>query len=331
MAKSYDRPHVVNKPEELPPGFCLSNAICEEMPDGEAIVIYNIEGTWFIGTSTSPDAMDYLSGMSLPAFTYDNEIKMLLSKRFVTWDKPFQSMNPFLCFIFNYVNPYAKRVMPIIAPELYLTGVINLENNTELSNGLLETTAKKIGVARPMWNEINGSASLGQRLMNMRTLAPGLMLRDKNDMRAFIPNPIHNAVKRAKEAGSRIRPTHIANILQACRDKADVTSISAAFDSYSPLLELLWRTREELWQELAVLWNTVHHERDMRKFAEVVWHHPLNYILFMYKNNVISNMKDEIFALKPIKLTRIAKNKWEKEFDSASKLLKFAGGSDGDS
>lgn len=331
MAKSYDHPVVVDMPEKLPTDFSLTGTICEEVADGTVVVVYNIEGTWFVGTGSSPDAMDYLPGMSLPTFTFENEIKSLLSRRFSRWDRPFENMNPFMCFVFNYVNPYANKVMPILAPELYLTGVINLEDNTELSNGVLDSLAKRMDITRPTWTEVNGNSSLVQRLLNMRTLAPGLSLRDRSDNRVFIANPIYKAVKCAKEAGDKVRPTHIAKILQVCRDKADVMAIVAAYDGFGPLLDLLWKVKEELYGELVLLWNTAHHKKNVRDFVDIVQHHPLSHILFMYKNKTTTSIRDELDDLKPIKLTRLAENKWEKEYDSASKLLKFAGGTDGDS
>jgi len=331
MAKSYDHPIVIDIPEKLPAYFSLTGTICEEVADGTVVVIYNIEGTWFIGTGTSPDAMDYLPGMSLPTFTYENEIKSFLGRRFSSWNEPFENMNPLMCFVFNYVNPYANKVMPILSPELYLTGVINLEDNTELSNGALDSLGKRMDITRPRWTEVNGNASLVQRLLNMRTLAPGLSLRDRNDNRVLIVNPIYKAVKCAKDAGDRVRPTHIAKILQACRDKADVTAIVAAYDSYAPMLDLLHKVRRDLVEELIMLWGMAKRAISAADFAAAVEHHPLKHLLFMCRNDELVNLRNEVDELKPIKLTRIAENKWEKEYDSASKLLKFAGGTDGDS
>jgi hypothetical protein len=221
--------------------------------------------------------------------------------------------------------------MPILNPELYLTGVINLDNNIEMSNGVLSTLAETIGVARPTWTEVNGSSSLSQRLLSMRTLAPGLMLRDKQDNRVFIPNPIHDTIRFAKEAGDTIRPTHIAKILQACRDRADVTAISAAYDVYSPMLELLRSRRFELVEEVIMLWSVAKNSLTATDFALAILHHPLRHILFMCKHDKSVDMVSEVMTLKPIKLTRLTKNKYEKEYDAASKLLKFAGGNDGDS
>jgi len=124
-----------------------------------------------------------------------------------------------------------------------------------------------------------------------------------------------------------------------CRDKADVTAISHAYDEYRPMLELLWNVREKTVDELVMLYSVVKHAQSMKEFGIGVQHHPLRHILFQLRNGDITNVVDEVAKLKPIKLTRIAKNKWEKEYISASQQLnisasqqlKSLGGSDGDS
>jgi len=327
LARAWPRPYMVNTSSELPDHFNMTGAICEEIPDGSIVVVYNIEGEWHIGTTDSFDGDDYFPGMELPALTYEHEIKALLARRNGNrWSRPFDNTNPYMCFVFSYVSPYLNKVMPVLTPDLYLMAVINNEANIELTNGLVESLAQKMDVSRPNWSEINGATSLTTRLYNMRALVPGLMLRDKNDNRIQIVNPIYNAVKAAKEAGDRVRPSHIAKILQQCRDKADVAAVSATYPGFGDLLELLFNVREELYSELMILWNTAKDERRPAEFAKLVMHHPLNYLMFMFRDNAITSFKDALAELKPIKLTRLARNKWEKQFDQAERLIKFSGG-----
>lgn len=328
LARAWARPDIVHDAPKVPAKFNLSGSICEEVPDGEVVVIYNIEGSWVICTGTSVDGNEYLPGMELPAFTYETEIKSLLSRRFNDkWFKPFEQINPMMCFVFNYVNPYAKRVLPYLAPELYLTGVINLDLEHEVSGGMVEALAKQMDFARPFWKEINGSGSLMTRVNNMRTLSPGLMLRDRHDYRVFIPNPIYKVVKSAKEAGDRVRPAHMVRIIQACRDLADVTAVAAAYQDFGPMLELLWNVQWGLLDELIMLWSAAKIETTLKDFAKAVQHHPLNYLLFMLRDDENWDIKKEVRTLKPTKLVRIAEKEWEKEYDAAFRLLKFAGGS----
>jgi len=328
MGKAWNYPHVVNSYKELPPGFnFISSVIAEDLPDGEIIVVYNIEGKWIIGTRDHASGKKYFPGMDLPGFTFEHEVKAMLAKRFNSWDKPFENVNPMICFIFSYVNPYLKCVMPVISPQLFLMAVINLENGEELSHTAVQGQAIKMGFELPKWSEINGVTSLNFRLDSLRALCPGIMLRDKAGQRVVITNPIHEAIKDALEAGNRVCPTHMANILNACRDKADVTAIRATYRDYGPMLELLWNCRIELWQELLTLWKTAETIENLKEFAVTIQYHPLNYILFKFRDKLISNIKDEVEIIKPRKLVTLTKERWEREFAAASEQLKYAGGS----
>lgn len=328
IARAWIRPTVVPSNTDIPDDFRVLRAIAEDMPDGDIVVIYNLEGEWLIGTADSLDGDEYFPGVQLPTLTYEHEIKALLSRRFNgRWTKPFENCNPFMCFVFSYVSPYLGKVMPVLSPELYLMSIINTESGSEFSHALLENMANKMDLVRTNWTELVGDQSIGNRLFGMRTLAPGLMVRDLDHKRIFIPNPIYRAVKSAKDAGDRVRPSHMAKILGAVRDKADLTSIAAAYPDYEPMLSLLFMVREEIYNELMILWNTARrHEKDARKFAEIVQHHPLNYMLFMFRDGGIASLRQAVNDMKPIKLTRLAENKWEKEFDQAKRTLKFAGG-----
>lgn len=332
LAKAWNYPEVVKSPSQgFPENFNLGkDTIGYEVPDGDIVVIYNVDGEWIIGTADHPLGDNYIAGMDLPGFTYAQEIKRLLTGRYHSgWSAPFKTTNPMLCFICYYVSPYLNKIMPLLTHELHLMSVINLETGHELSPGMVDGIAANIDLPRPSWSEVNGMTSLSNRLYNnMRTLSPGFMLVDKNDQHVFIPNPIYTAVKSAKDVGRRVRPTHIASILQATRDKRDITSVSASFENFEPMLRLLFDEREELWKELVRLWNSAHAEKSTKDFAEIIHHHPLNYLLFMYRDNRISNLRTQIAKLKPIKLISIIKNKRPKEFELASRLLKFTGGNE---
>jgi len=328
ISKAWDHPLIVNKIEELPVDFDFTRDVfCEEIPDGELVVVYNIDGDWVISTNDSAAGLKYIGETELPAFTFENEIKTMLSRRYSGgWDTPFRNVNPMMAFVFIYVNPHLGKIMPIISQELYLMGVINLDNYYEISTNTLDNMAEKMDFTRPTCTEVHGVNSLHSRLNQMRTLSPGLMLRNGRGQRVMIPNPIYKVVKNAVDARDRVRPTHIASIMQAVRDSSDITSISAAYTKFAPMLRLLWNGREKLWEELMSLWNSAHREKNLKDFAERVQHNPLNYLLFMYKDGRINNLIEEIEKLKPIKIVRLIRNQQQEEYESAAKYLKSVGG-----
>jgi len=327
MAKSYDYPHVVKTVDELPSYFDITGAICEEVPDGIIdIVIYNIDGEWRVGTRDSIHGKTPSLSKNFPGSTVEHEVKRFLAIKAKPWAKSFENVNPFLCFTCNFTTLSSNNVMPIMTSSLFLTGIMNLETGKEMSAAMVETMSERLGIIRPPRSTLNGNVSLANRLFNMRALCPGLMLRDKNDKRLFIPNPIYVAVKNAKDAGILLRPTHIAKILKACRDKADAVTIMTSYDNFRPMLDLLRNVRGELIQELIMLWAIAKKEEDLKDFAGTVQHHPLNYILFKLRNNEATDLQHEVEHLKSHKLVNLAKEKWEKEFDAASRSLKTTGG-----
>jgi hypothetical protein len=330
MAKAWNHPGIVKTEKDFPSEFVFGqDNLAAELPDGELVVIYNIEGKWCIGTADSVDAQDYLPNMmSLPGFTWSHEIKNLLARRSdAAWDTFLKNTNPFVCFVLSYVTPYNTKVMPILKPELFLLTCINTETGQEFTKNAIKNMADRLNVPTLHCALVNGSTGLSVRINMMRTFAPGLMLDDSRGHRVMIRNPIYSAIKSALDAGDRIKPIHIAKVMQFCRDRLDFNTIGQAFNDFEPMLSLLRSTRSELLEELNGLWlSTTGYRSDAQEFAARVHHHPLNYMLFMYKDKKIISFSDELSNLKTTKLIDLVKNKHPKEFDGAERLLKLAGG-----
>ena len=327
LAKPWNLPFVVeNSSVGTPDGFNFGrDCIAYDVPDGTIVMIYNIDGKWMVASPNDPEGQEYLGATPLPTLTYEFETKSTLNNMFGLWTNAFRNVNPHLCFIFSFVSPYDLGVMPIQQPELTLMGVTNLETGQQLTFDNVDRLANQMGFPRVNWRAVSSSTGLHNRLMNMRALAPGLMVEDKEGERMFIPNPIYKAVQRALLSGDRANGTHMATIVQSCRDKADKVTVSVAYECFAKMLDLLWAVRVDMWHELSTLWNCAN-EFDGPEFAKLIDHHPLKHILHLYKKGKIHSIKDELYKLKPHKLAEITQMKWEKEFELAQQLLKFNGG-----
>jgi hypothetical protein len=326
-AKAWDHPFVAHKPNEIPSefGFGRDNSGCE-LSDGTIVVAYNVDDEWYIGTANDPEAQDHFPGFSLPGFTFEHEVKALLNRRAKgKWTDFFKGVAKDLCLVFNYVNPYIDTVMPQTAQSLYFMGAIDKLTGTEVPTSTADSLATMIGFTVPNKFNTNGFASLTPRLQSMRALSPGLMLKDNNDQRLVIVNPIYKAVKSAKDAGERCQPVHIAKIIQICRDKGDMVAVKSAYKGYTNMLELMWAVRIKLWEELKELWGSAH-GKELKEFAGIVQHHPLNYLLFLFRNKEINSVLEGLDGIKPYKLVHCTKRKYEKEFYLAANLLKYEGG-----
>lgn len=330
VAKAWDYPKIADDVNEFPAEFSFGSPnIVEELPDGEMVIVYNIEGKWVIGTKDTTNGIEGFPNSASRGFTHARQVKELLTGRFERWDHPFANSNPYMCFVFTYVNPHnSSCITPAVTSDLYLMGVINLETGREFNTEMVDVLADKMGFAHLHRGEIYGLSSLSHKLRNMHTLSPGLMLRDKRNNRVIISNPIYTTVKNAQSAGERIQPIHIAKILNACRDEKDMADITASFQDYGPMLELMWVVRQNLHYELKMLWDMAKAKRrSMAEFTEIVHYHPLNYILYMLLSGAAASVTEQINALKPHKLVELTKMRERKEFEAASRLMKFAGGS----
>lgn len=324
VAKGPNRPLEALCSEDLPSDFRLEGAIAEEMTDGITVLIYNYEDEWHVATEKSVDASNYIPGMQLSTFSYDYEVKGLFQRRYGDWPKPFDDVSSDLCFTFDYVSPHNRIVMPYTSPGMFLLSIVDVASGTEIEQHFVNKYANKWDYLRPNWNSLAGCNSLSKFLHNIRPLSKGVILRDTHGTKVKIPNPIYYAIKSAKNAGERISSAHIAKILCSCRDNTDISIIRSTFPEYSKHIELLETTKNLLWSELMILWNIAReYTKDPKKFAETVQHHPLNCLLFMFRDGAIFSLKESVEKLDPRKLAALARGKYEKEFDSYEKSLRI--------
>lgn len=320
LAKAWDHPIVLDPPY-LGLGIDTTNTT-EEIPDGKIVVIYNVDSEWVLATDSSADGNEPVAGLDLPGFTYETEVKHLLGKRFGSWKRPFLNMHPSLCFVLSFVSPYADSVKPAFNSELYLMSVINLENEKELTIPNLNSISNNTGIIRPMWwAGPPGPNYIDTRLQQVRSLAPGIMIRNKRGERFLIENELYKAVACAVAAGDKVKASHIARIIKNCRTPADMVAVGAAYNKFVGMLELLWATRETLWEELMGLWNVARKEKDTAKFAALVKDHPLNYLLFMMRDNKIVTLKKGVYDLQPAKLALLTGSLHKEKFETAQKYL----------
>jgi hypothetical protein len=320
LAKAWDHPRTITPPySELIPDI---NNTTEELPDGRIVVVYNLDSEWVIATDSSADGDEYIPGIDLPGFTYEAEIKHLLSKRFGSWKRPFLNMHPSLCFIFSFISPYVDSVKPALTSELYLMSVINLEDEKELTIPNLNAISNKTGIIRPMWwVGPPGPNYVGMRLQQIRSLAPGMMIRSKEGDRFLVESELYKAVEIAKNAGDRIKPVHIARIVQSCKSPADMIAVGAAYPKFVKMLELLWTLKDAVWAELMSLWNVARDEKDTATFATIVKNHPLNYLLFMMRDRKIVTLKEGLANLQPAKLAQLAESMNREKLKIAQQYL----------
>jgi len=236
LSKAWDYPLDVKTEKDFPGEFSFTrDTFVSDQMDGEIVVIYNLEGRWVIGTPNSADTWNDAVDKVSPSYTWDSDIKALLSGNTVNaWDVKLKELNPFMCLVFSYVSPHNTKVMPILKPSLTLLACINTETGKEFPTSMVTKLSDKLNMSMTDWHPISGSTAISVRLNRMRTLSPGVILCDNIGHRLMIHNPIYKAVKSALDAGERCRPVHVVKILQSCRDKLDAMTIGRSYPDFEP-------------------------------------------------------------------------------------------------
>ena len=328
VAKAANIAHEVASPEGLPQSFILENARVLERGEGIPIVIFNVEGEWFVGSRFSADAREKPLNPT-GSLSYGFRVKDYLEfKKGSEWDTRFMNVDPRLCFSFLYVPLGSEgRVIPSKHEELMLLDVINLENGEELPQYRVDSMANNLSFMRPHYRSINGTNSLRHILKTMPWFRVGITLIDRNGLRVEIENPLYRVLKNAQAAGGRIEPIHVVKIFQACRDETDALQILQMFPKYHDIMKIAQETVDELWGELFTLWNSAKIiAKNKKSFAKFVDHHYLKHLLFMYREGKITSMRQGVLDLPPYKIVINMQRKHDKDLSIARRCLKIDNG-----
>ena len=328
IAKAANIARSVASVEQLPQSIVLENARVIERCEGVLLVIYNLEGEWFVGSQFSADARETPFGKK-GFLSYGSQFKThLLNIRGqqAEWYDFFINVDPRLCFSFLFRLPKSSGLLPTVSYDIKLLDIINTADGRSLSQERVDKIAASWCISRPPYRVGRDVDSLQVAVRSMPLFRAGITIIDKNDVRIDIDNPIFNALRNAKEARGRITPVHIAKIFNSCRDNVDLKQIERAFPEYKPILEITEAVTEELFGELITLWNHAKRYTDDKSFAREVMHHPLNYLLFMFRNGKINSLRDAVMELEPNKLVEQAVRKYDKELQLAARILRVENG-----
>lgn len=276
-----------------------------EVPDGTMLAVYNLERDWVVSSTESATASEYMR-VSLPSFTLGHELL-----RTIGGQQKFGTSNPELIYVFMLVSQYNTKVMPYTGQEAYLLAIIDRTTGKELHPHTVTGIASRMGFKMP------------QSTTNYRTLSPGLFIMNKGE-RYFLSNPIYNSITNALEAGGRVSAGHIANIFRSLRDEKDLDVVGITYTHYERMLELLESSATDATLSLYNLWNEAKDVRDDQKeFALKVMNHPLNFLLFQYKDGKINNISQAVRKMSTDKLIKLAQEADASAFKTYEKLIKL--------
>lgn len=279
-----------------------------ELPDGQLLSIYNLESKWRVASHTKVMANDYMK-VNLPGMTYATELMAILGGQ-----EKFSTSHPDLVYVFNLVSKYDIRVMPYTQQIAYLMTIVDRRTGKELDVDVIQSVAKRMKFERPA----SGAYC--------KTLTPGIMI-NSNEGRFYVANPIYTAIYNALQAGTKVSPTHMAKIFSKLRDERDLDVVGLTFDKYERMLDLIEDAYSKTVRELHLLWNDARLFRNSpAEFAGAVKDHPLNFLMFQYKDGEVTDIRKAVQNLKPEKLIEMAKAVNPTAFETYTKVIQFEEG-----
>ena len=109
-----------------------------EVPDGQLLSVYNLEGKWRVASHRKAIANDYMK-VNLPGMTYAIELMQLLGGQ-----NKFSTSHPNLIYVFSLVSKYDVRVMPYNDQAAYLMTVIDRTTGKELTRSTIDGIATRM-------------------------------------------------------------------------------------------------------------------------------------------------------------------------------------------
>lgn len=327
IAKAFNMPLELDDIKGIPSEFDIEDCHLQEMTDGVRIIIYSWGGEWYVASenSVTGDELIHNTHKDVPAL-YNHIIQDHIAFRgdYIHWSKPFADIDPKLCFVFDYVDPRNCKIAPVYSNSLVLLTIVDKETGRELPQPRSDSFCNQWDLARPKGVKVEFSKGVQDFIDNMNTFSKGAMLVDSNGMRVKINNTLYYAIRNAIQAGDVITPTHVAKIVQACKDQIDLVQTAKEYPQFQHAISFMMQVRDALWEELTILWNAAKiYKDDPKVFADMVKDHPLNAVMFLKRDGQIDSIRDAVYNMDAHKLVANSRRKDEKEFELIKRNLKI--------
>lgn len=278
------------------------------VPDGRFVSVYNLEGKWRVATDATIDGREFMA-VNRPGYYLEREFMETVGGQ-----KKFETAHPDLIYVFNYVSNNNIQILPYNGKKAFLFTIIDRITGKELKYDAIIKVAESM-CFDPVDNVV-------------QTLIPGEAAVTE-DERYFIPNKTYIAVKNALEAGERVSPIHMVKIHQSCRSVRDLDVVCLTFPNYERMLDLIEKVHRKWQTDLYQLWLAAQYYLDNPKtFAQLVEHHPLNFILHKLRSKESIGISSELKILKPDKVVELVREYDPNLFKTYEKLIKFERGND---
>lgn len=277
------------------------NAKAELIEDGTLVVIYYYKGLWNVQTKTRANADNAMLSSNISLRT----AVMTVLAEYFTGFSPFSPFdvcnNKDLCYAFEFISPYNRRVTQYFDSNLILLGVwdkLTLEEKSEewINNFHIHCCGKHRFV-RPRTYGV-GSLETAMELPGfIDTAQIGFVVKDIAMNRFKVLNPSYAAISKfAKSEGRASAKTYAKLTLDG-----GLMEARHMYPLYSPIFNLFFQTSLEISKTVMRLWENYKDIEDKKEFAATVKHHfpVLRTYLFMLRRKQIKNIEDGMRKMRP--------------------------------
>lgn len=253
VARSFKRFYNLGEQSADETNFNWSKSFSTTKVDGSLIIIYFYNGEWRINTRGSFGDSEICTDCG---FTWSSLVKSLVSV---------EKLNPQYTYVAELCSRYNKVVVDYPTPCVYILSAFDGEN--ELSFDEAVELTENCGFEVP---EVNVFASAKDVLDYIELMQKqyaggweGVVLRDNENRRIKVKNPLYVALHHIKDNGNIFNPKRIVPFIMA----NEIDEVISYFPELKEKVEEYRAKIDAAWNRIDNFWFCYHDEPSQKKFA----------------------------------------------------------------
>src|SRR5581483_7218197 len=264
IAKPFNRFFNLGEDQENFKDFDWNDFTCYTKEDGSLMIVYFYDGQWHVNTSGS-------FGLGEVNFSKKTWRELFWE----TFGKPVSVLDQFkhLTLIFELCTPFNKVVRTYPKPSVFLLGAFDPVLLEEKRPRMVDHLAAELQVARPEQHHFKSAdeimAFLKEKEATDKTFE-GVVIRDKNGMRAKVKSATYVAVHHMMDNGNIFNPARQVPLVLAGETSELFAVLKEMIDSTPELKTRIEQTKAEVdaeWEKLKAVWEATHTIADQKEFA----------------------------------------------------------------
>lgn len=249
VARAFKR--FYNLEEKVHSDFVWEDSVAAEKVDGSLIIIYHYNGEWRINTRGSfGDGL--INGSS---YTWSSLVRSIIDV---------EKLHPRYTYIAELCSPYNKIVLNYSKPVVYLLSVFEGEDEVAVDEYL--KIAQRYGFEIPQLYTFPSAQSVVDYIKENAVDGSweGFVIRDKNNNRIKVKNPLYVSLHHLKGNGNIFLPKNIIPFIM----NGEVAEVLSYFPELQSEVDKCVKIINDAKAQLDSFWFCHYDEKSQKKFAE---------------------------------------------------------------